>query len=64
MTAAPDPAGLSAVRRAARSRANADALLELRVRSAHAAGHSLRAIAEAAGISHTQVSNIVRRREG
>ena len=51
---------LKAVRRAARQRVTATANFRTAVVDAHRAGESLRRIAEAAGLSHVRVLNIVR----
>lgn len=54
------PPELSAVKRAARRRASADSDYRAAIRAAHDAGHSLRAIAEAAGVSHVAILKTLR----
>lgn len=51
---------LKAVARAAKRRAAADDAFRQAVLAAHAEGESLRAIARAAGLSHTRVLQIAR----
>lgn len=53
-------ADLRAVKRAASRRASAEASYRDAIRQAHAAGQSLRAIAEAAGVTHVRILQIVR----
>lgn len=53
-------ANLRAVKRAASRRASADEGFRAAVLKAHADGESLRAIANAAGLSHVRVLQIVR----
>lgn len=48
------------VERAAAKAAAAHAALVRAIREAHAEGHSLRSIAEAAGVSHEQVRRLVK----
>lgn len=57
------PATLSAVRRAATKHRMAGAALHALIRAAVADGHSLRAVAEQAGVSHVTVAGIVRSSE-
>jgi hypothetical protein len=52
---------LEAVERAAAQAAVSRATLDKAIREAHAAGASLRAIAKAANLSHTQVGLIVKK---
>lgn len=52
---------LQKVKRATAKAAVARERLELAVRQAHEAGESTRKIAEAAGVSHTQVQRILSR---
>jgi transposase len=58
----PDPQRLSAVKAAADVHARRTRRLNNAIRAAHAAGHSLRTIAEAAGVSHEQVRRVIHRR--
>jgi len=51
---------LRAVRRAAQRRVSVEEAFRQAVLEAHASGESLRAIAEAAGLSHVRVLQIVR----
>lgn len=51
---------LTRVKRANTRRASADAEYRAAITAAKAAGHSLRQIAEAAGISHVRVLKILR----
>lgn len=51
---------LTKVRRAALARHQADERWRAAIRAAHAAGHSLREIGEAAGVSHVRVLKILR----
>jgi len=50
---------LEAVRTAAANAASSRSSLDQAIAEAHKAGHSLRAIAEAAGLSHEQIRKIV-----
>lgn len=49
------------VRTAAEKERRARSLRDQSIRAAHAAGHSLREIAEAAGLSHSAIAKIVAR---
>lgn len=51
---------LTRVKRATKRRAAAEEEWRVAIREAHAEGASLRAIAEAAGVSHVRVLQIVR----
>jgi hypothetical protein len=51
---------LTSVRRAARARVTAEQRFRESVLAAHGSGETLRAIAEAAGLSHVRVLQIVR----
>lgn len=55
-----DKAHAAEVRRAARRVATAEAKLLLAIHEMHCQGASLREIAAAAGLSHTQIANMLR----
>jgi len=54
-------AELRSLKRLARRRAELEISLRRAILDAHAAGHSLRTIGEAADLSHVAIMNIVRR---